>query len=343
MTRGLLVTALLLVLSACSKPPVVVQGQAFGATVSVAVSGEEEARARQAAMAVLTELEGLSKRWDPWQPSELADLNAALAQGSTPQLADPALLAMLKEARKYESWSDGMFNLTQGRLTELWGFHARPVTAALPDAAEIKRLLAAAPSLQALSIGDKVVFGNNASLKLDLNRAARGWLLEREAQALRGHGIGNALISIGGDSLALGRNGRSDWTVSLPHPRKAGTMATLELQDGETVATVGDYQRHFELDGKRYSDLIDPRSGWPVSGMQAVTVVVPRSAQAGLLAEAVTRPLLFGGVKTAADYAKRFDVADVLMVDMAGKVYATPRMNKRLSWVGDKPEVQAIP
>ncbi|MEW9900553.1 FAD:protein FMN transferase [Chitinivorax sp. PXF-14] len=343
MTRDWVGAALLLVLSACTKPPLVQQGQAFGTTVSVAIAGEEEPRARQAAMAVLTELEGLSKRWDPWQPSELADLNAALAQGSTPHSADPALLAMLKEARKYESWSDGMFNLAQGRLTELWGFHAHPVTAARPEEAEIKRLLTAAPSLQALSIGDKVVFGNNAFLKLDLNRVARGWLLEREAQTLHGQDIGNALISIGGDSLALGRNGRSDWTVSLPHPRKAGAMATLELKDGETAVTVGDYQRHFELDGKRYSDLIDPRSGWPVSGMQAVTVVVPRASQAGLLAEAVTRPLLFGGVQTAAEYAKRFDVADVLMIDMAGKVYATPGINKRLSWVGDKPEVQAIP
>ena len=92
MKRGLAVTALLLALPACTKPPLVQQGQAFGTTVSVAISGEEEPRARQAAMAVLTELDGLSKRWDPWQPSELADLNAALAQGSTPQPADPALL-----------------------------------------------------------------------------------------------------------------------------------------------------------------------------------------------------------------------------------------------------------
>ena len=72
----------------------------------------------------------------------------------------------------------------------------------------------------------------------------------------------DALISIGGDSLALGRNGRSDWTVSLPHPRKAGAMATLELKDGETAVTVGDYQRHFELDGKRYQPIIEAPYRW---------------------------------------------------------------------------------
>ena len=98
-------------------------------------------------------------------------------------------------------------------------------------------------------------------VKLDLGGYAKGYALDRAAEILKSQGIHNALINIGGNVLALGTHGTRPWRVGIQHPRKPGPLATLELRDGEAIGTSGDYQRYFELDGKRYCHLIDPRTG----------------------------------------------------------------------------------
>jgi thiamine biosynthesis lipoprotein len=79
------------------------------------------------------------------------------------------------------------------------------------------------------------------------------------------HGVHDALINIGGNVMALGSKNGQRWRVGIQHPRQPGPLATVELDDSEAIGTSGDYQRYFEVDGKRYSHLLDPRSGRPVS------------------------------------------------------------------------------
>ena len=110
-------------------------------------------------------------------------------------------------------------------------------------------------------------------MQLDLGGYAKGYALDRAAELLRKQGIHNALINIGGNVLALGQHGNRPWRVGIQHPRKPGALATLELHDGEAIGTSGDYQRYFMLGKVRYCHLIDPRSGYPMQGVQAVTVL----------------------------------------------------------------------
>jgi thiamine biosynthesis lipoprotein len=80
-----------------------------------------------------------------------------------------------------------------------------------------------------------------------------------------------ALLNIGGNVMALGSKNGQRWRVGIQHPRQPGPLATIELDDGEAIGTSGDYQRYFEVDGRRYCHLLDPRSGEPVSHTQALT------------------------------------------------------------------------
>jgi thiamine biosynthesis lipoprotein len=117
--------------------------------------------------------------------------------------------------------------------------------------------------------------------------------------------------------------------VGIQHPRQPGTLATLDLRDGEAVGTSGDYQRFFELDGRRYSHLIDPRSGHPATGMQSVTVLVA-GEHAGTRSDALSKPLFIDGTAHLADNASRLGVADYLAVDAAGRIHVSPAMKARL-------------
>ncbi len=154
--------------------------------------------------------------------------------------------------------------------------------------------------------------------------------------------MNNALINIGGNVLALGRKGDTPWKVGLQHPRKPGVLAIIQLNDGESIGTSGDYQRYFEVKGQRYSHLIDPRSGQPAQTMQAATVIAPASTEAGAISDAATKPVFVGGIGSATHYADRFGIKDVLLVASDGSVYLTPDMQSRVQWQQNPPHIYRL-
>jgi thiamine biosynthesis lipoprotein len=133
-------------------------------------------------------------------------------------------------------------------------------------------------------------------LALDFGGYLKGVALDRAASILRAQGVQHALINIGGNVMALGSKNGQRWRVGIQHPRQPGPLATLELDDGEAIGTSGDYQRYFEVDGRRYCHLLDPRSGQPVTHTQALSVLItPRPANTGALSDVASKPLFIAG------------------------------------------------
>ena len=351
--RALLLVAVLL-LSACGKEPLYQeQGYVFGTLVEVSIYGEDEVKSKQAVAAVMQEFQRLHNLLHAWKPSALSELNTAFAQGRAVQIT-PELAAMLRDAAQLSEQSGGLFNPAIGGLVKLWGFHADEFKAALPDEKQLAALVASQPQMKDISFraatlhgaGQVTASSRNRAVQLDLGGYAKGYALDRAAELLKKMGIRNALINIGGNVMALGAHGSRPWRVGIQHPRKPGPLATLELHDGEAIGTSGDYQRYFELDGKRYCHLIDPRSGQPVQGVQAVTVLT-HGARAGVLSDATSKPLFISGAGVIADpgawlaAAKRMQLTDALLIDAAGTVHLTAAMQKRLEFA-DKSIIRKI-
>ena len=320
---------LLWALAACSPPPLVQQqSYVFGTLVEVSVYGAPEAKAQQAIAAVLARFDALHHQLHAWQPSELSRLNVALAKGAhTP--VTPELAAMLRDAQAVSAESNDLFDPAIGNLIALWGFHADSPQGRVPDAAAIARWVNAAPRMRDLHIENNVVWSDNPAVQLDLGGYAKGYALDEAVRILASRGIRNALINIGGNVIALGQHGDRPWRVGIQHPRKPGTLATLDLHDGEAIGTSGDYQRYFEAGGRRYCHLIDPRTGWPASGMQSVTILMSGD-HAGTRSDALSKPLFIDGAARLADHASRLGIADYLAVDAAGQIHVSPAMKARL-------------
>jgi thiamine biosynthesis lipoprotein len=321
---------LLWTLAACSPPAPLHQQQAyvFGTLVEVSVHGVPEAQARQATAAVLARFDELHRTLHAWQPSDLSRLNTALASGERATVT-PELAAMLRDAQALSIQSNDLFNPAIGGLITLWGFHADTPQSRVPDAAAIAEWANKQPRMADLAIENGAVSSANPAVQLDLGGYAKGRALDDAAAILQAHGITNALVNIGGNVIALGAHGDRPWRVGIQHPRQPGTLATLDLHDGEAIGTSGDYQRFFELDGRRYSHLIDPRSGHPATGMQSVTVLVA-GEHAGTRSDALSKPLFIDGTAHLADNASRLGVADYLAVDAAGRIHVSPAMKARL-------------
>ncbi|MDP1633913.1 MAG: FAD:protein FMN transferase, partial [Gallionellaceae bacterium] len=334
------------------------QAYVFGTQVDVSIYGEDEAQARQATVAVMHEFQRLHDLLHAWKPSELSDLNKAIAQGKRIQVS-PELAGMLKDAAQVSKQSDGLFNPAIGGLIQAWGFQAEDFKAELPDAKRVAALVKAKPQMKDLVIskpnppqpslvregavrtspdkgrlGGVAVNSRNRSVQIDLGGYAKGYALDRAAAILKEQGIHNALINIGGNVMALGNHGTRPWVVGIQHPRRPGPLAILELHDGEAIGTSGDYQRYFELDGKRYCHLIDPRNGYPVQGVQAVTILT-RGGQAGLRSDSNSKPLFIAGVQGWQEAARSMQVEEALLIDGQGMVHLTANMQKRIKFTDE--------
>ncbi|GLS04788.1 FAD:protein FMN transferase [Chitiniphilus shinanonensis] len=341
-TKRWLAPLLALALAGCGQPPLYQQtGFVFGTKVDIAIWGLPEPVAARHAAAVLAELDRLHARLHPWQPSPLTQLNAALARGEAGN-ADAELVGLIEQARGYARRSDQLFNPAIGGLIGLWGFHADQYAARLPDPARVAAQVAAHPTLDDLQIVGSSIGSTNPAVQLDFGGFAKGWALDRSANYLRRHRVYNALINIGGNVLALGRKGEEPWKVGLQHPRQPRAMAVIALRDGEAIGTSGDYQRYFEVGGRRYSHLLDPRTGQPARTMQSATVIAPPSLEAGAVSDAATKPIFIGGREHALDYAGRFGVGDVLLVANDGSVFVSASMQPRLQWLVPPPHLYRL-
>jgi len=328
-------------LSACGKAPLHQQESfVFGTRVEVLIAGLDEAKARPAAAAVLREFDRMHRTYHAWQPSPLSDLNAAIAAGKSAEVT-PEMAALIVDAQRISTVGEGLFDPGIGGLIHLWGFQSDEFKAVLPDPAALTAWREEHPSIADLRVDGLRVSSRNMAVALDLGGYLKGVALDRAASILRAQGVNNALINIGGNVMALGSKNGEAWKVGIQHPRQPGPLATLELHDGEAIGTSGDYQRYFELDGKRYCHLLDPRSGEPVTHTQALTVLITPRPGAGTLSDAASKPLFIAG----ADWprlAHKLGVEHVLRIDSAGHIQVSEALSKRLKFIGGQPKTLEI-
>jgi thiamine biosynthesis lipoprotein len=333
-----------LLFAACQRPALHRQeSYVFGTRVEILVAGVEEARARPATSAVLREFDRLNRAYHAWRPSELSNLNAALAAGKTLEVSEE-MAALLTDVQRFSTRSGGLFDPGIGRLIAAWGFQSDDFKAAPPDPAILDDWRKHRAGIAELEIDGRRVGSRSRRVAIDLGGYLKGYALDRAAAILRARGVGNALINIGGNIMALGSRNGEAWRVGILHPREPGPLATLKLYDGEAIGTSGDYQRFFEFNGKRYCHLLDPERGEPVSHTQTLTVLIsPRPGiGAGALSDMATKPLFIAGARWPA-LAERLDVDQVLRVDAAGKITVSPKMCERLEFEDGIPSAMEVP
>jgi FAD:protein FMN transferase len=314
----------------------------FGTRVELQIWGGDKDAAQTAATEVLHEFDRLHRDYHAWQPSQLTALNTALAQGRPATVSDE-LAALVTQAAALAKASDGLFEPSLGKLVALWGFHHDTPRAELPRSATLNALANRRLTSADLRINGLEIRSHNKDLALDFGGFLKGVALDRTTAILRTHGIDNALINIGGNIKALGSKGGTPWRVGISHPRPDTVggvpLASLDLRDGEAIGTSGDYHRFFELGGKRYFHLIDPRTARPAWGTQALTILIVASDgnDTGTRSDALSKPLFIAG-DTWPDMAKKLHITHALRVTENGHVELSPAMQSRLTM--EVPDVQ---
>ena len=338
----MLLAFLLAALAACGDSVKNFQGYAFRAPVEISLEGVGDRQAGEVANELFVEFGRLQKMLDVSGSGELATLNTALAQGEAGAIS-AELAHMVRAAADLSERSANRFTPATGRLSALWGFYADAPPLLEPSATEIDSLVKANPRMADITMqGDRIASVNRA-VRLDFDGYVRGYALDRARAILKARGVKGALVSIGGNMAALGERGTRPWKVGIQHPRKDGPVAVVELYDGEALATSVDYVRYFELAGKRYCNVIDPTTGYPVQGVEATVVIARAGEQSGALADAAARAVFVAGVAGWRDTARHMATDSALLIDGKGEVHITATLARRIDFKLPKPVTHAAP
>jgi len=215
--------------------------------------------------------------------SEIGRLNRAKAGIEVP-LSDETL-TLLRSAREAYEITDGAFDVTCRPLIELWrqaGHEGR-----LPTDEEIAAARDASGWSQ-LELGERSATKAKDTVRVDLGGIAKGYAIDRAGKTLYRLGIKSGQVDIGGDLRVFGTPPRAgSWTARVKDPRRTGMVARFTIRD-RAVCTSGDYARFVEIEGERFSHIIDPRTGRPVRGTASVTVIAPTARQADIWATALS-------------------------------------------------------
>lgn len=255
----------------------------------------------EAALAALDRIDHLEDQLSVYrESSEISYLNRTATLG--PVEVEAELFALLERAVDLYHQTGGAFDVTAGRLSQVWGFKRRqgsiPTATELADARE-----SIGSELLELDGSDHSVRFRRDGLEINLGSIGKGYALDRAAGELLAAGIDDFLLH-GGNSSVLARGthgavaGIAGWSVGVRNPLDpADRLGHLRLVD-QALATSGSGAQFFIHEGRRYGHILDPRSGWPAEGVLSATVVASCAADADALATA----FYVMGVDGARDY-----------------------------------------
>jgi thiamine biosynthesis lipoprotein len=259
----------------------------MAAAWKMTVYARDHETGRAAVAAALAEVERLEKVLSDYDPgSELARLSAAAPMPAPVEVSDD-FWRVLVAAERLREESDGAFDIAVGPLTTLWRQARR--SGKLPRADKLAAARAATGAGAVELVAERqAVRLPRAGCRLDAGGIGRGYAADRALEILAAHGIASALIDSSGDILVSGPPpGRAGWRIAVAALRPGEAAEPLELAHA-AVTTSGDAYQAVEIDGVRYSHIVDPRTGLGVAGPAAVTVIAPDATAADALATAAS-------------------------------------------------------
>ena len=328
-------------LSGCSKPDPLYQEQIFalGSLVDISLWGVDPALAARASAQLTEDFNHVHTTWHAWEPSALTRINARLTRTAAFPV-DAELIPLLRRARALSLASGGLFNPGIGRLLALWGFQSdeRP-DGPPPDAQAIATLVTQQPGMGGLHIEGNTLRSTNPALQLDMGAIGQGYAVDIAIEHLRRLGIQNAIVNASGDIRVIGRHGKRPWRIGIRDPRGPGIIASIEMQGDESIVTSGDYERYFEYKGKRYSHILDPRSGYPATGASSVTVLHDNATTA----DAASTALMVANKTEWRQVARAMGIKELMRISRDGTVQMTPALAKRLRFeINPIPQVEIV-
>ena len=208
--------------------------------------------------------------------------------GVRPVPVPEEFLNLVRTSVNYSEITDGAFDITIGSLFKLW--QAETVAGRLPEKSRIRDALGCT-GFRKIKIdeGKSQIFLDGDCVQLDFGAIGKGYAVDEIVRIAKENGITKGLVNFGGNIYAMNPPaGKKFWDVGVRKPGSGNQIISNINLVNKGIATSGDYERYFEHEGKRYSHIIDPRTGWPAGDVTSVVAVSKTATEADVFSTAVS-------------------------------------------------------
>ena len=263
----------------------------------------------------ISRIEALISSWDP--ASQTSEINRMA--GVKPVAVDPELYGLIERSLGISRLTDGAFDISYASMDRIWKFDGSMTEMPSPEAIR-ESVARVGYGKIVLNPEKQSVFLPEPGMKIGFGGIGKGYAADRARDLLIEHGVPAGIINASGDMNTWGQQpGGKPWQVAITNPLdKNKSFGVLPISD-RAVVTSGDYEKYVTFEGKRYAHIIDPRTGYPATGILSVTVFAPRAE----LADALATSVFVMGVETGLDRIGQLPQVACLIVDEHGKLHTS--------------------
>jgi thiamine biosynthesis lipoprotein len=198
----------------------------------------------------------------------------------------PDVYTLIQQAADFSKKTEGAFDITVRPLIEMWRRGQKENHVPSAEEIELTRKRIGADKVNFLHEGQGAVFCDGCMI--DLGGIAKGYAVDEAARILRDHHFENFLINAGGDMYGGGKNCHGqNWRIGVRDPRNGDRLIDIVEISNQAITTSGDYEQFYEIEGKRFSHIINPLTGYPQQGIVSATVIAPSAVEADVFSTAL--------------------------------------------------------
>lgn len=285
----------------------------MGTLITVELWHADAAQGQALTAAVMDEMHRIDNLMSSWKPdSELSRVNARAAQG--PVTVSRELLGLVSSALAFSVVTGGAFDITYASAGRYYDYR----NGIKPTAAQLEQALPAIDYRHVrVDTADSTIVFTHPGVHIDLGGIAKGYAVDRSIAILHQAGVGNALVSAGGDTRVIGERWGRAWKVGIRDPRKRDGVVTMIPLKDLAISTSGDYERYFEEDGVRYHHILNPGTGQSTSAVHSASIIGSNATTT----DALSTSIFVMGVEKGLQLIDSLPDTEAVIIDNQGRMH----------------------
>lgn len=263
------------------------------------------------AISEISRIEALISSWKTTSETSNINKNA----GVSPVKVSKELFNLIQRALQISNLTDGAFDISYASMDKLWKYDGSMTQ--MPSKEAIKKSVAKVGYKDiVVDPQNSTVFLKNKGMKIGFGAIGKGYAADKAKKLLISNGVSGGIINASGDINSWGsKPSGSSWQVAITNPlNKNKAFAMLPIKDA--VVTSGNYEKYVTFNSRRYSHIIDPRTGYPSQGIISVTVFAPKAE----LADALATSVFVMGVETGIDRINQLKAIECIIITDTGTI-----------------------
>lgn len=315
---GLLISSISLAAQPSSSSQVIsLMGSRFE-LIAISETKSAQEKAIEQAIEEIKRIENLISSWNPKSETSQINVNAGIA----PVKVSQELFRLIERTIKISNLTEGAFDISFSSIDNIWVFDGREMNA--PDSAIVKSSVKNINYKNIiLNYQDTSVFLVAKGMKISFGAIGKGYAANRAKNIMLQNGIKNGMVNAGGDLISWGSqaNGES-WQIGIADPTKHTEYVAWLNVSNMSVVTSGNYEKFVIIDQKKYGHIIDPKTGYPVEGIQSVTLISPDAE----LSDALSTSVFVLGVDRGLLLVNKLKNVECLIIDDQNKIWTSDQL-----------------